>query len=112
MGVVSDLAERIVVMYAGSVVEEGPKAAVFREPQHGSASIAPPGRVPPPARGRFPSPRKDSEMSGHEGRMSRAGHETWYRVVGELDPAAPQIPSSSATAVRALRTTTPSRSPS
>jgi peptide/nickel transport system ATP-binding protein len=34
MGVVSDLAERIVVMYAGSVVEEGPKRAVFREPQH------------------------------------------------------------------------------
>jgi len=34
MGVVSDLAERIVVMYAGSVVEEGPKTAVFREPQH------------------------------------------------------------------------------
>jgi peptide/nickel transport system ATP-binding protein len=34
MGVVSDLAERIVVMYAGSVVEEGPKRAVFRDPQH------------------------------------------------------------------------------
>jgi peptide/nickel transport system ATP-binding protein len=34
MGVVSDLAERVTVMYAGSVVEEGPKAAVFRDPQH------------------------------------------------------------------------------
>jgi oligopeptide/dipeptide ABC transporter ATP-binding protein len=34
MGVVSDLAERVVVMYAGGVVEEGPKRAVFREPQH------------------------------------------------------------------------------
>jgi peptide/nickel transport system ATP-binding protein len=34
MGVVSDLAERVVVMYAGSVVEEGPKSAVFRSPQH------------------------------------------------------------------------------
>jgi peptide/nickel transport system ATP-binding protein len=34
MGVVSDLAERVAVMYAGSIVEEGPKAAVFREPQH------------------------------------------------------------------------------
>jgi peptide/nickel transport system ATP-binding protein len=34
MGVISDLAERVVVMYAGSVVEEGPKAAVFRDPQH------------------------------------------------------------------------------
>ena len=34
MGVVSELAERIVVMYAGGVVEEGPKSAVFRDPQH------------------------------------------------------------------------------
>ena len=34
MGVVSELAERVAVMYAGSVVEEGPKAAVFRDPQH------------------------------------------------------------------------------
>jgi peptide/nickel transport system ATP-binding protein len=34
MGVVSDLAERVVVMYAGSVVEEGPKRSVFRDPQH------------------------------------------------------------------------------
>jgi peptide/nickel transport system ATP-binding protein len=34
MGVVSELAERIVVMYAGSVVEEGTKRAVFRDPQH------------------------------------------------------------------------------
>ena len=34
MGVVSDLAERVVVMYAGSVVEEGPKREVFRSPQH------------------------------------------------------------------------------
>ena len=34
MGVVADIAERVVVMYAGSVVEEGPKRAVFRDPQH------------------------------------------------------------------------------
>ena len=34
MGVVADLADRVVVMYAGGVVEEGPKQAVFREPQH------------------------------------------------------------------------------
>ena len=34
MGVVSDIAERVVVMYAGSVVEEGPKASIFRDPQH------------------------------------------------------------------------------
>jgi peptide/nickel transport system ATP-binding protein len=34
MGVVADLAERIIVMYAGSVVEEGPKRMLFRDPQH------------------------------------------------------------------------------
>ncbi len=34
MGVVSELAERIIVMYAGGVVEEGSKSAVFRDPQH------------------------------------------------------------------------------
>ena len=34
MGVVSEVAERVAVMYAGGVVEEGPKRAVFREPQH------------------------------------------------------------------------------
>jgi len=34
LGVVADLAERIVVMYAGRVVEEGPKSAIFRDTQH------------------------------------------------------------------------------
>src|SRR5207244_2165420 len=34
MGVVAELAERVVVMYAGIVVEEGSKADVFRDPQH------------------------------------------------------------------------------
>ena len=34
MGVVAELAERVVVMYAGRVVEEAPKARVFRDPQH------------------------------------------------------------------------------
>ena len=34
MGVVADLAERIVVMYAGRVVEEGSKSAIFRDTQH------------------------------------------------------------------------------
>jgi peptide/nickel transport system ATP-binding protein len=34
MGVVADIAERIVVMYAGRVVEEAPKSTLFRDPQH------------------------------------------------------------------------------
>ena len=31
-------------------------------------------------------------MTDHEGRMEWRGHETWYRVAGELDPDAPQTP--------------------
>ena len=34
MGVVADLAERVVVMYAGRVVEEATKTELFRSPQH------------------------------------------------------------------------------
>jgi L-proline amide hydrolase len=36
--------------------------------------------------------REEAAVSGHEGRMEWRGHETWYRVVGELDPDAPQTP--------------------
>jgi L-proline amide hydrolase len=35
---------------------------------------------------------READIAGHEGRMEWRGHETWYRVVGELDPAAPQTP--------------------
>jgi pimeloyl-ACP methyl ester carboxylesterase len=31
-------------------------------------------------------------MRDREGTMVWGGHETWYRVVGELDPSAPQVP--------------------
>src|SRR4026208_271108 len=34
IGVVADIAERVVVMYSGRVAEEGPRDAVFRDPQH------------------------------------------------------------------------------
>jgi peptide/nickel transport system ATP-binding protein len=34
MGVVSESADRVLVMYAGRAAEQGPKAAVFRRPQH------------------------------------------------------------------------------
>jgi len=34
MGVVAELAERVVVMYAGRVVEEATKEQLFRDPQH------------------------------------------------------------------------------
>src|SRR5687767_15049290 len=32
------------------------------------------------------------EMTAREGRMTWNGHETWYRVVGELDAEAPTTP--------------------
>jgi peptide/nickel transport system ATP-binding protein len=34
MGVVSETADRVLVMYAGRAVEEGPRQAVFRRPNH------------------------------------------------------------------------------
>src|SRR5687767_14088111 len=34
MGAVAGLAERVIVMYAGRILEEAPRAAVFRDPQH------------------------------------------------------------------------------
>ena len=34
MGVVAGIADRIIVMYAGRVIEQGPTRAVFRDPQH------------------------------------------------------------------------------
>nr|WP_242822517.1 ABC transporter ATP-binding protein [Thermaerobacter marianensis] len=34
LGVVAEMADRVVVMYAGEVVEEGPVRAIFRDPGH------------------------------------------------------------------------------
>jgi L-proline amide hydrolase len=34
----------------------------------------------------------DNELTSREGRMQWRGHETWYRIIGELDPKATQTP--------------------
>ena len=34
LGVIAETADRVAVMYAGRIVEEGPVRAIFREPQH------------------------------------------------------------------------------
>jgi peptide/nickel transport system ATP-binding protein len=52
LGVVARIADRVAVMYAGEVVEEGTAAAIFAHPQHpytvGLLSCIPvPGRTPP-----------------------------------------------------------------
>ena len=54
--------------------------------------------------------RKECQMQEREGLMQWREHETWYRVVGELDPDSPRRRSSSATAGPVRRTTTASRS--
>lgn len=54
LGVVADVADRVLVMYAGRVIEEGGKAQLFREPLHpyawGLFNSIPPMRGPRPAR--------------------------------------------------------------
>ena len=63
LGVVAQIADRVAVMYAGEIVEQGPVAAIYAAPQHpytralfsaiprldqpGQALSAIPGRVPP-----------------------------------------------------------------
>ncbi len=85
LGVVAQIADRVAVMYAGEIVEQGPVAAIFANPQHpytralfsaiprldaaGQALSAIPGRVPPldamPAGCRF-APRCPLKRSGCE----------------------------------------------
>jgi peptide/nickel transport system ATP-binding protein len=55
LGVVARIADRVAVMYAGQVVEEGTAAAIFAQPQHPYTTgllecIPVPGRTPPGGR--------------------------------------------------------------
>src|SRR5690606_25540263 len=55
LGVVARIADRVAVMYAGEIVEEGPVKEIFANPQHpytqGLMSCIPiPGRTPPGGR--------------------------------------------------------------
>jgi oligopeptide/dipeptide ABC transporter ATP-binding protein len=91
LGVVAQIADRVAVMYAGEVVEQGPVGAIFAQPQHpytralfsaiprldapGQALSAIPGRVPPldamPAGCRF-APRCPLKRAGCEAEQTLA----------------------------------------
>ena len=53
LGVVADVADRVVVMYAGRKVEEAPVLDLFRAPQH-PYTIGLLGALPVPVKGRMP----------------------------------------------------------
>src|SRR5256714_5283071 len=53
LGVVADVADRVVVMYAGRKVEEAPVLDLFRAPQH-PYTIGLLGALPVPVNGRMP----------------------------------------------------------
>ena len=91
LGVVAQIADRVAVMYAGEIVEQGPVTAIFADPQHpytralfaaiprldqpGQALSAIPGRVPPldamPAGCRF-APRCPLRRAGCEAEQTLA----------------------------------------
>ncbi len=66
-------ADRIVVLYAGRVAEEGPAAAVLREPRHPytRALVACAGAAPRPIPGRAPSPGARPEGCAFHPRCER-----------------------------------------
>jgi peptide/nickel transport system ATP-binding protein len=96
MGVVSDIADRVLVMYAGRAAEQGPKSAVFRRPQHpytwGLLSSVPNtrgGRVRrlPTIPGSPPSPLAiaDGCAFGPRCRLRHAACETRPSLTGSAD---------------------------
>ena len=70
MGVVAELAERVVVMYAGRVVEEAPKTQLFRDPQH-PYTWGLLGSMPRPDRPRAAAPRRDPGRAAVAARAPR-----------------------------------------
>ena len=62
LGLVGDIADRVAVMYAGRVVEEGPTAAILESPQHPYTEGL--WRSVPKSRGNAPGKAKLAAMAG------------------------------------------------
>ena len=103
MGVVAEIADRVVVMYAGAVVESGPIAEVLERPHHpytvGAAGVrarsgraarrrpahdSRPGTAARRARRRLPVPRPLPQAAGQMRRTAAAGRRPRRRVDGGL----------------------------
>ena len=96
LAVVARMADRIVVMYAGRVVENGPATEVIERPRHPytRALVARDPRLPAPARAAgHPGRRRSASASGRRAarsrRAARYAAERCDEAVPALDEAAP-----------------------
>jgi peptide/nickel transport system permease protein len=92
LGIVAEIADRVVVMYAGCVVEEGPVADVFAAPLHPYTQAllaAVPGEdaIPVPIHGTVPPPNRFPDGCRFHPRCGRATAAcTQPQVLRELEP--------------------------
>ena len=86
-GVVADIADQVVVLRHGKVVEEGPAAAVFSEPQHDytKALLAAVPSMHPPARAPLDDQARAVEVIGLDKTYVTSGG--WFREARRVDAA-------------------------
>lgn len=86
-GVVADIADQVVVLRHGKVVEEGPAAAVFNQPQHDytKALLAAVPSVDPPARSPVDDQARAVEVIGLDKTYVTSGG--WFREDRRVDAA-------------------------
>ena len=86
-GVVADIADQVVVLRHGKVVEEGPASAVFNEPQHDytKALLAAVPSLQPPARSALNDQAKAVEVIGLDKTYVTSGG--WFREDRRVDAA-------------------------
>ncbi len=86
-GVVADIADQVVVLRHGKVVEEGPAATVFNEPQHDytKALLAAVPSMDPPARAPLDDQARAVEVIGLDKTYVTSGG--WFREDRRVDAA-------------------------